>query len=83
MTVTAYDFDHFESSIQGHLLECNNNPSFDEFSVLAHRNKKCLLKLKESLLIKCDKPVSNKNISSAVLHLHLFVINNQKFKQLP
>ena len=58
-----------ESLIGDHLLECDNNPSFDEFAILLHRNKKYLLEIKESLLIKCDQPVLNKNISSAALHL--------------
>ena len=58
-----------ESSIRDHLLECYNNPSFDEFTILAHGNKKYLLEIKESLLIKRDQPVLNKNISSATLHL--------------
>ena len=58
-----------ESSIHDHLSECDNNPSFDGFTILAHRNKKYLLGIKESLLIKCDQPVLNKNISSAMLHL--------------
>ena len=46
-----------ESSIHDHLLECDNNPSFDEFTILAHGNKKYLLGIKESLLIKRDQPV--------------------------
>ena len=58
-----------DSSIRDHLLECDNIPSFDEFTILAHGNKKFLLEIKESLLIKRDKPILNKNISSAVLHL--------------
>ena len=58
-----------ESSIRDHLLECDSNPSFDEFTILAHGNEKYLLELKESLLIKRNQPVLNKNISSATLHL--------------
>ena len=46
-----------ESSIRWHFLQCNNNPSFDEFIILTHRNKKDLLEIKESLLIKRDQPV--------------------------
>ena len=38
-----------ESSICDHLLECGNNPYFDEFSILAHKNKNFLLEIKESL----------------------------------
>ena len=56
-----------ESSIRDHLLECDN--TFDEFTILAHGNKKYLLEIKESLLIKRNQPVLNKNISSAMLHL--------------
>ena len=40
-----------------------------QFTILAHRNKNHLPKIKESLLIKCDPPVLSKNISSATLHL--------------
>ena len=35
---------------------------FDNFSVLAHENKKYLLEIKESLLIMRDKPSLNRNI---------------------
>ena len=58
-----------ESSIHDHLLECDNNPSFDEFTILAHGNKKYLPKIKESFSIKRDQPVLNKNTSYATLHL--------------
>ena len=37
------------SAICDHLLHCNFLPSFDNFSVLAHGNKKYLLEIKESL----------------------------------
>ena len=57
-----------ESSIREHLLECDNNPSFDEFTVLADGDKKYLLQIKESLLIKLDQPLLKKH-SSATLHL--------------
>ena len=52
-----------------HLLQCDNNPSFDECTILAHGKKKYLLEIKESLLIKRDQLVLNKNFSSATLHL--------------
>ena len=32
MTVTTYDFNNFESFIQGHHLEYNNHPSFQVFT---------------------------------------------------
>ena len=56
-----------ESFIRDHLLQCDN-PSFDEFTLLAHGTKKDLLEIKENILIKRDQPVLNKN-SSAMLHL--------------
>ena len=40
-----------ESAICDHLLICNNVPSFDEFSILAHGNNRFVLEIKESLLI--------------------------------
>ena len=57
------------SAICDHLLHCNFLPSFDNFSVLAHENKKYLLEIKESLLIMRDKPSLNRNIISAPLYL--------------
>ena len=58
-----------ESLIRGHLLQYDINPSFDDITILAHGNKKYLLEIKESLFIKRDQLVLNKNTSSATLHL--------------
>ena len=58
-----------ESAIRDHLLNCNNIPSFDEFTILAYRHHKYIFEIKEGLLIKRDRPVLNKNISSAKLFL--------------
>ena len=58
-----------ESSICDHLLQCDNNFSFDEFTTLPRGNKKYLFEIKEGPLIKRSQPVLNKNISSAMLHL--------------
>ena len=58
-----------ESSIRDHLPFCNHDPSFDDFTILAQGTKRFLLEIKESLLIKRDKPILNKNISSAPLFL--------------
>ena len=58
-----------ESAIRDHLLNCNNIPSFEEFTILANGNNKFVLEIKESLLIKRDRPILNKNISSAKLLL--------------
>ena len=58
-----------ESSIRDHLLFCNHDPSFDDCTILAHGTNKFLLEIKESLLIKRDKPILNKNNCSAPLPL--------------
>ena len=57
------------SAVCDHLLDCNFLPSFDNFSILAHENKKYLLEIKESLLIMRDKLSLNRNINSAPLYL--------------
>ena len=57
------------SAICDHLLYCNFSPFFDNFSVLAYKNKKDLLEIKENLLIMRDKPSLNRNISSAPSYL--------------
>ena len=41
-----------KASIRDHLLQCDKNPSFDEFTILAHRIKKHWLNIRESLFIK-------------------------------
>ena len=58
-----------ESAIRDHLLNSSNIPSFDEFTILEYGYQKHILEIKESLLIKRDRPVLNKNISSAILFL--------------
>ena len=62
-----------KSSKHDHLLFCNHDPSFDDFTILAQGTNKFLLEITESLLIKRDKPILNKNIRSAPLFL-FFVI---------
>ena len=57
------------SSVPDHLLLFDYLPSFENFSILAHENKKFLLEIKESLRIMRDKPMLNRNISSAPLYL--------------
>ena len=44
------------SAVCDHLLQCNSLPFFDNFSILAHENKKYLLEIKGSVLIMGDKP---------------------------
>ena len=45
-----------ESLKPDHLLQCDNNPSFNEFTILAHGNNQYLIAVKESLLNKRDQP---------------------------
>ena len=58
-----------KSSIRKHPLQCDNNPSLDEFTILARGHRKYLFEIKESFLIKRNQPVLNKNISTATLGL--------------
>ena len=58
-----------ESAVHDHLLFCDNNPSFEEFSVLAKASSKFSLEIKEILLIKRDAPNLNRNTTSVELLL--------------
>ena len=54
------------------ILNCSNILSFKEFTILANENNKFVLEIKEikeSLLIKWDRPISNKNTSFTKLFL--------------
>ena len=62
-----------DSAIRDHLLNCNNIPSFDKFTILTYGHHKYILEIKESLLIKHDRPVLNKNISSAKIYFFLTI----------
>ena len=46
-----------QSAISDHLLQCNWTINFDDFSILATDCNKFKLLLRESLLIKRDKPI--------------------------
>ena len=72
-----------ESAIRDHLLNCNNIPYFDEFNILAYEHHKYILEIKESLLIKRDRPVLNKNTSSAKLFLLDNIWNFECFYIIP
>ena len=63
-----------DSAVCHHLLNCNYSPTFEDFSVLCHDNKKYLLELKESLLIMRDRPSMNRNVRSAPLYLFEWVL---------
>ena len=58
-----------QSAISDHLLQCNCAINFDDFSILATDCNKFKLLLRESLLIKCDKPILNRTIKSFPLEL--------------
>ena len=53
-----------ESAVSDQLLQCNCTIDFDHFDVLASDTNSFRLLIKESLLIKCDKPVLNLTVKS-------------------
>ena len=52
-----------------HMLDCNPMVAWDDFKVLERESNHWLLEIKESLFIKRDKPLLNKNIYSQELFL--------------
>ena len=54
-------------AIRDHLLNCNNIPSFEEFTILTNENNTFVLEIKESLLIKQDGTILIKKNCSAKL----------------
>ena len=58
-----------ESAVRDYLLFCDNDPSFEEFPVLAKASSKFSLEIKESLFIKRDAPNLNRNTASVELCL--------------
>ena len=58
-----------QSAISDHLLQCNCTINFDDFDILATESNKFKLLLRESLLIKHDKPILNRTIKSFPLEL--------------
>ena len=58
-----------ESAVSDHLLQCNCAIDFDNFDVLASDTNSFRLLIKESLLIKRDKPVLNRTVKSFPLKL--------------
>ena len=52
-----------QSAIFDHLLQCNCMINFDHFDILAAESNKFKLLLRESLLIKRDKPILNRTIN--------------------
>ena len=58
-----------ESAVSDHHLQCDCVISFDDFYVLASDTYNFRLLIKESLLIKQDKPILNRTIKSFPLKL--------------
>ena len=58
-----------QSAISDHLLQCNCMINFDNFDILAAESNKFKLLLRESLLMKHDKPILNRTIKSFPLEL--------------
>ena len=56
-----------DSTVFHYLLNCNYSPTFEDFSVQCHENKKYLLEMKESLLTMRDRPSMNWNVRSTTL----------------
>ena len=56
-------------AISNHLLQCDYSLTFDDFDILASDSNKFKLLIKESVLIKRDKPVLNRTIKSFLLDL--------------
>ena len=58
-----------ESAVSDHRLQCDCVISFDDFDILASDTNNFSLLVKESLLIKRDKPILNPTIKSFPLKL--------------
>ena len=58
-----------ESAISDQMLQCDSPIFFDDFDLLASDSNKFKLLTKESLLIKCDKPVLNRTTNAFPLDL--------------
>ena len=58
-----------QPAISDHLLQSNFTINFDNFGILAAKSSKFKLLLRESLLIKRDKPILNRTIKSFPLEL--------------
>lgn len=58
-----------DSAIYDHRKVCNYIPDARDFKILATATNDFVLKVKESILIGCDKPALNRNVSSLPLYL--------------
>ena len=59
----------FSTSVRDHMLDSNHMVSSDDFKVLGRKSNRWLLEIKESLFIKRDRLLLNKNICSQKLFL--------------
>ena len=64
-----------KSAIFDHILLKGHDASFEDFTILLKENIKFKLHLKESLLIKSDKPELNRNIYSYSLELFDWLVS--------
>ena len=62
----------FSTSVRDHMLDCNHLVTWDDFKVLGMESNHWLLDIKESLLIKRDRPLLNRDIYSQELFLISF-----------
>ena len=58
-----------DSAACHYLLNCNYSPTFEDFSVLCHENKKYLLEMKKNLLVMRDRPLMNQTVCFSPLYL--------------
>ena len=58
-----------ESAVCDHLLQCDYTIDFDHFHILASDTNSFRILIKESLLIKRDKPVLNRTVKLFPLKL--------------
>ena len=70
-----------ESAVCDHRLHCDCVISLDDFDVLASDNNNFRLLIKESALIKRDKPILNRTIKSFPLKLFDLFISSLLYCQ--
>ena len=58
-----------QSAISDHVLTCNCNIKFNDFTILSKDSTNINLLIKERLLISRDKPILNKTVKSFPLEL--------------
>ena len=58
-----------QSAISDHLLTCECNINFNDFTILSKDSNNFNLLIKESILIARDKPTLNKTVKSFSLEL--------------